>query len=54
MLMHDDIPLIKEVVFPDPAPATIVKLRGGVSLKHEVTWISASVSGFLDRVLMIL
>src|SRR5450830_710576 len=37
--------LTREVVLPDPAPATITNPRGGILSRHALTSMSAGVSG---------
>lgn len=50
--MTDDKPLIKDVVFPEPAPAFIMKLLGGTFPRQARKSISAWVSGLFARLLM--
>ena len=49
----DDSPLMREVVFPEPAPAFIMKLRGGTFPRQFRRSMSAWVSGLFARLLML-
>src|SRR5687767_8435315 len=51
--MTDDRPLMRDVVFPEPAPAFIMKLRGGTFPRQIRRSMSAWVSGLFARLLIL-
>ena len=51
--MADDSPLMSEVVLPEPAPAFIMKLRGGTFPRQFRKSMSAWVSGLFARLLIL-